>query len=118
MESVEMRYSFGFFSFQENMISTPEEMVDKDHPLAYKPFHHDGLLAFYETVEVHLKAHRTMTKAYCGIQQAHEPNHNHTQTWLFQPKCISMSALLYLLKLSVIFNLFGLFGLEIKMSMI
>ncbi|KAF3610795.1 hypothetical protein DY000_02045431 [Brassica cretica] len=80
MESVEMRYSFGFFSFQENMISTPEEMVDKDHPLAYKPFHHDGLLAFYETVEVHLKAHRTMTKAYCGIQQAHEPNHNHTQT--------------------------------------
>ncbi|ESQ35248.1 hypothetical protein EUTSA_v10008198mg [Eutrema salsugineum] len=67
MESVETRYSFGFFSFQQGMISTPDEMVDKNHPLAYKPFHHDGLLDFYETLEVHLKAHRTMTKAYCGI---------------------------------------------------
>ncbi|XP_010459096.1 PREDICTED: probable 2-oxoglutarate-dependent dioxygenase AOP1 isoform X2 [Camelina sativa] len=65
MESVETRYSLGFFSFQEGIISTPEEMVDKDHPLAYKPFRHDGLLEYYETLE----AHRTMTKAYCGIPQ-------------------------------------------------
>ncbi|VVA91450.1 unnamed protein product [Arabis nemorensis] len=72
MESVEERYSLGFFSFQEGMISIPEEMVDKDYPLAYKPFRHDGLLDFYETLEVHLKAHRTMTKAYCGIPQACE----------------------------------------------
>lgn len=76
MESVEMRYSLGFFSFQEGNISTPEEMVDKDHPLAYKPFRHDGLLEYYDTLEVHLKAHRTMTKAYCGIPQ----------TWSFSNK--------------------------------
>ncbi|CAN8293243.1 unnamed protein product [Cochlearia groenlandica] len=67
MESMDVRYSFGFFSFQEGMISTPEEMVDKDHPLAYKPFRHDCLLDFYDSLEPHLKAHRTMTKAYCGI---------------------------------------------------
>lgn len=73
MESVEERYSLGFFSFQEGMISIPAEMVDKDYPLAYKTFHHDGLLDFYETLEVHLKAHRTTTKTYCGIPQAYQP---------------------------------------------
>lgn len=60
------RYALGFFSFQINLIETPEELVDEDHPLMYKPFDHLGLLKFYDTVDIRMRASHTMTRAYCG----------------------------------------------------
>ncbi|XP_016651031.1 PREDICTED: LOW QUALITY PROTEIN: 2-oxoglutarate-dependent dioxygenase AOP3-like [Prunus mume] len=35
----EVRYSLGLFSFQEGVIQIPNELIDKDHPIQYKPVH-------------------------------------------------------------------------------
>ena len=47
------------------MIQAPEELVDDEHPLQYKPFDHVKLLEFYRT-EVGYKEENTV-KAYYGV---------------------------------------------------
>ncbi|XP_062025646.1 deoxypodophyllotoxin synthase-like [Rosa rugosa] len=37
IHSDQIRYSFGLFSLKKGVTTVPKEMVDKDHPLKYKP---------------------------------------------------------------------------------
>lgn len=67
MDGPEVRYALGLFSFLSGVIQTPEELVDDEHPLQYKPFDHAGLLQFYLSNSDQNKGERNMMKAYCGI---------------------------------------------------
>ncbi|XP_030457708.1 deoxypodophyllotoxin synthase-like [Syzygium oleosum] len=67
MKGNEARYALGFFSFRGGLIETPEELIDAEHPMQYKPFDHVGLLRFYDSVDIRERAKHTMTKAYCGV---------------------------------------------------
>ncbi|KAF8400723.1 hypothetical protein HHK36_014023 [Tetracentron sinense] len=55
------RYSTGLFSFSKEVVRTPEELVDEEHPLLFKPFDHMGLLHFIRTDD------ESVLKAYCGV---------------------------------------------------
>ncbi|KAI3455378.1 hypothetical protein Pfo_012041 [Paulownia fortunei] len=66
MTGDEARYSIGLFSIPKSgyIIKAPEEMVDEEHPLLFKPFDHVEFLDFYYS-----EAGRTSPaalKAYCG----------------------------------------------------
>ncbi|KAL3745047.1 hypothetical protein ACJRO7_014195 [Eucalyptus globulus] len=47
----EPRYSIGFFSFVQGTIQCPDELVDDQHPLLFKPFDIVGLSRIYKTAE-------------------------------------------------------------------
>ncbi|XP_010545796.1 PREDICTED: probable 2-oxoglutarate-dependent dioxygenase AOP1 isoform X2 [Tarenaya hassleriana] len=59
------RYSLGQFAFSNGTLQVPEELVDNEHPLMYKPFDHIGLLHFYRT-DIGYRAECPI-KAYCGV---------------------------------------------------
>ncbi|KAE8696101.1 putative 2-oxoglutarate-dependent dioxygenase AOP1.2-like [Hibiscus syriacus] len=59
------RYSLGLFAFNNGTLEVPEELVDDQHPLKYKPFDHLGLLRFYRTDEGYTS--KCPIKAYCGV---------------------------------------------------
>jgi len=59
------RYSLGMFAFNNGTLQVPEELIDHQHPLMYKPFDHLGLLRFYRT-DTGYKSECPI-KAYCGI---------------------------------------------------
>ena len=59
------RYSMGLFAFNNGIIQVPEELVDEEHPLMYKPLDHIGLLRFYRTEEGYKS--KCPIKAYCGV---------------------------------------------------
>ncbi|EEF44712.1 probable 2-oxoglutarate-dependent dioxygenase AOP1 [Ricinus communis] len=61
----EDRYSMGLFAFNSGIIRVPEELIDKDHPLMYKPLDHIGLLYFYRTDEGYKS--KCPVKAFCGV---------------------------------------------------
>lgn len=61
----EDRYSLAQFSFGDGMVETPEELVDEQHPLKYKPFNHLGFLGFF--AENAYKRLECPIKAYCGV---------------------------------------------------
>ncbi|KDP37164.1 hypothetical protein JCGZ_06220 [Jatropha curcas] len=63
----EVRYALGLFSFLTGLINPPEELVDEEHPLAYKPFEHQGLLDFYVANNAQNKGESNMVKTYCGV---------------------------------------------------
>ncbi|KAF8400725.1 hypothetical protein HHK36_014025 [Tetracentron sinense] len=65
MSVKETRYSTGLFSFSKEIVQTPEELVDEEHPLLYKPFDHMGFLRFSGTDEG--KKAESVLKAYCGV---------------------------------------------------
>ncbi|CAL0299488.1 unnamed protein product [Lupinus luteus] len=58
MNGNETRYSLGLFAFYKGILEVPEELIDDEHPLQYKPFDHLALLNF--TYSAHIKA-------YCGV---------------------------------------------------
>ncbi|XP_057502886.1 probable 2-oxoglutarate-dependent dioxygenase AOP1 [Actinidia eriantha] len=65
MSGEEARYSLGLFSFQKEIIHVPEELVDDEHPLQFKPFDHFGLLRFFHAnVETQTEC---SAKVYCGV---------------------------------------------------
>lgn len=68
MEGDKTRYTLGLFSFLTGMVSVPEDLLDDDHPLMYKPFDNIALINFYATKEGR-EANSTL-KAYCGIEKA------------------------------------------------
>lgn len=68
MEGDKTRYTLGLFSFIKGLVSVPEEIVDDEHPLMYKPFDNIALINFYATKEGR-EATSTL-KAYCGIEKA------------------------------------------------
>ncbi|KAB1218618.1 putative 2-oxoglutarate-dependent dioxygenase AOP1.2 [Morella rubra] len=61
------RYSAGLFSIPKAgyRIEAPEELVDEEHPLLFKPFDHVQFLAFYYT-EAGQKAESAL-RTYCGV---------------------------------------------------
>ncbi|KAG2723017.1 hypothetical protein I3843_02G131300 [Carya illinoinensis] len=65
LDTKEVRYSTGLFSFSEGMIQVPEELVDEQHPLSFKSFHHQKFLRFFET-EAGRNAESPL-KVYCGV---------------------------------------------------
>ncbi|KAJ8755859.1 hypothetical protein K2173_024404 [Erythroxylum novogranatense] len=59
------RYSMGLFAFNNGRITVPEELVDEEHPLMYKPLDHIGLLYYFRTDEGYKS--KCPVKSYCGI---------------------------------------------------
>ncbi|KAF6166971.1 hypothetical protein GIB67_030664 [Kingdonia uniflora] len=66
MTGNEARYSTGLFSIPKAgyIVKAPEELVDEDHPLLFKPYDHVEFLGFYYTEEGQ-KA-KSALKTYCG----------------------------------------------------
>lgn len=67
MTGKETRYSVGLFSIPKGgyLVKAPEELVDEDHPLLFKPFDHEEFLKFYGTEAG--QAAESPLKAYCGL---------------------------------------------------
>ncbi|CBI36202.3 probable 2-oxoglutarate-dependent dioxygenase AOP1 [Vitis vinifera] len=67
MTGNESRYSTGLFSIPKAgyVIKAPEELVDEEHPLLFKPFDHLEFLQFYYT-EAGQRAESAL-KTYCGV---------------------------------------------------
>ncbi|PKI62056.1 probable 2-oxoglutarate-dependent dioxygenase AOP1 [Punica granatum] len=67
MSGNETRYSAGLFSIPKAgyIIKAPDELVDEEHPLLFKPFDHVQFLGFYYTEEG--QRAESALKAYCGV---------------------------------------------------
>ncbi|XP_020234465.1 probable 2-oxoglutarate-dependent dioxygenase AOP1 [Cajanus cajan] len=66
MNAKKNRYSTGLFSFSSKMMSIPEEVVNEQHPLRYKPlFDHYEYLRFYQKHKI--KEPHSRIQTYCGI---------------------------------------------------
>ncbi|KAF9604834.1 hypothetical protein IFM89_010509 [Coptis chinensis] len=67
MTGNEARYSTGLFSFPKAgyIVKAPEELVDEDHPLLFKPFDHVEFFSFYYTEEGQMC--KSALKTYCGV---------------------------------------------------
>lgn len=56
----------GLFSFIDKVLQIPEEVVDVQHPLRYKPiFDHYDYLRFFDKEKI--KELDSRINAYCGI---------------------------------------------------
>lgn len=61
-----VRFSVGLSCYIEGLITIPNEFIDKDHPIQYKPYHHLDYLKYF------LEQYRTSgvlgsIKEYCGV---------------------------------------------------
>ncbi|CAJ1913710.1 unnamed protein product [Sphenostylis stenocarpa] len=67
MNAKKTRYSMGLFSFSgDKNMQIPDELVNEQHPLLYKPiFDHYDYLRFYDKEKI--KEPYSRIKAYCGI---------------------------------------------------
>ncbi|CAK9174658.1 unnamed protein product [Ilex paraguariensis] len=67
MSGFKARYSVGFQSIPKGgyIIKAPEELVDEDHPILFKPFDYVEFIEFYDT-EAGRKA-KSALKTYCGV---------------------------------------------------
>ncbi|PIA65334.1 hypothetical protein AQUCO_00100662v1 [Aquilegia coerulea] len=67
MTGAAARYSTGLFSIPKAgyMVKAPEELVDEEHPLLFKPFDHVEFLSFYYTAEG--QSCKSALKTYCGV---------------------------------------------------
>ncbi|KAK9281858.1 hypothetical protein L1049_004764 [Liquidambar formosana] len=67
MTGNEARYSTGLFSIPKAgyMIKAPEELVDEEHPLLFKPFDHVEFLGFYYTEAGQMA--ESALKTFCGV---------------------------------------------------
>ncbi|XP_062086869.1 probable 2-oxoglutarate-dependent dioxygenase AOP1 [Humulus lupulus] len=67
MTGNEARYSTGLFSIPKAgyMVKAPEELVDEDHPLLFKPFDHVQFLYYYQS-QIAQKAPSDL-RCYCGL---------------------------------------------------
>ncbi|KAJ8756187.1 hypothetical protein K2173_024734 [Erythroxylum novogranatense] len=67
MSGNEARYSVGLFSVPKAgyTIKAPEELIDEEHPLLFKPFDHVEFLSFYYSEEG--QRVQSALKAYCGV---------------------------------------------------
>ncbi|XP_027166189.1 probable 2-oxoglutarate-dependent dioxygenase AOP1 [Coffea eugenioides] len=60
------RYSLGLFTFIRDLIvHVPEELVDDEHPLQFKPFDHYKYIDYYYTDEG--KRSKCPIRDYCGV---------------------------------------------------
>ncbi|XP_020225720.1 probable 2-oxoglutarate-dependent dioxygenase AOP1 [Cajanus cajan] len=67
MSGNEARYSTGLFSIPKggSIIKAPEELVDEEHPLLFKPFDHVEFLKYYYTEKG--QADSFALRTYCGV---------------------------------------------------
>lgn len=65
MNGKEARYSTAQFTFMEGMVETPAELVDENHPLQFKPFHHLEYLDFFSKEEN--RRLECAIRTYCGV---------------------------------------------------
>lgn len=61
----ETRYTAALFSFLSKTVEAPEELVDDEHPLKYKPFEHVDLLKFFDT-KCGLRS-QDILQDFCGV---------------------------------------------------
>ncbi|XP_027169897.1 probable 2-oxoglutarate-dependent dioxygenase AOP1 [Coffea eugenioides] len=59
------RYSIAQFSFMDGTVQTPQELVDDEHPLQFKPFDHLEYLSFFSKEEN--RRLECALKTYCGV---------------------------------------------------
>ncbi|PWA73281.1 oxoglutarate/iron-dependent dioxygenase [Artemisia annua] len=60
------RYSVGIYAFiRDRKIEVPQQLVDEDHPLQYKPFYNCKLIDYFNTDEG--KKSKYPLKSFCGI---------------------------------------------------
>ena len=64
-EGKETRYTAGLFTFVTKTVEVPEELVDGQHPLKFKPFLHMDLLKFYETEQG--RRSQNLLQDFCGV---------------------------------------------------
>ncbi|CAK7356622.1 unnamed protein product [Dovyalis caffra] len=69
MTGNEARYSAGFFTgFKAgHFLKAPEELIDEEHPLLYKPYDYFEFLKFLKTWVPNAKPYQCGLKAYCGV---------------------------------------------------
>ncbi|XP_047166516.1 probable 2-oxoglutarate-dependent dioxygenase AOP1.2 [Vigna umbellata] len=67
MSGNEARYSAGLFSVPKggSIIKAPEELVDEEHPLLFKPFDHVEFLKYYYTEQG--QRDQSALHTYCGV---------------------------------------------------
>lgn len=67
MSGNEARYSAGLFSIPKggSIIKAPEELVDEEHPLLFKPFDHVEFLKSYYTEQG--QRDQSALRTYCGV---------------------------------------------------
>ncbi|XP_027164560.1 probable 2-oxoglutarate-dependent dioxygenase AOP1 [Coffea eugenioides] len=61
----ETRYTIALFSFLSKMVQVPEELVNDEKPLQFKPFVHIDLLNFYATDQG--RKSQNILKDFCGV---------------------------------------------------
>nr|XP_043625168.1 probable 2-oxoglutarate-dependent dioxygenase AOP1 [Erigeron canadensis] len=61
----ETRYTIALFSFLSKKVQVPEEFVDDQHPLKFKPFEHVDLLNFYATETG--RRSQNILEDFCGV---------------------------------------------------
>lgn len=68
MSGNETRYSTGLFSapVEGYIIKAPEEVVDDEHPLLFKPYEHAQFIAFCISEAGH--GGPSSLKTFCGVQ--------------------------------------------------
>jgi hypothetical protein len=66
MNATKTRYSAALFSFAGKIMEIPEELVNEEHPLRFKPtFDHYDYLRFFQKEK--MKEPISRMEAYCGI---------------------------------------------------
>ncbi|XP_057808394.1 deoxypodophyllotoxin synthase-like [Salvia miltiorrhiza] len=65
MKADKPRYCMALFSFNYGITTIPEELVDEEHPLQFKPFDNFGLARFYLSGAAPMT--ESTAKAYCGV---------------------------------------------------
>ncbi|KAK2984899.1 hypothetical protein RJ640_008664, partial [Escallonia rubra] len=64
MRGTQDKYTIALFSFMSGMVETPEELVDNQHPLRFKPFNHYGYLRYCGAEGMKYKH---PIQFYCGV---------------------------------------------------
>ncbi|KAG6425357.1 hypothetical protein SASPL_115787 [Salvia splendens] len=68
MRGDEARYSIALFSTMKegSIVKAPEELVDEDHPLLYKPYDYHKFMEFYLSYDAALTSPNPLND-YCGV---------------------------------------------------
>ncbi|KAK2997293.1 hypothetical protein RJ639_026575, partial [Escallonia herrerae] len=70
-ERDQARYSLALFSFNDGVIQVPEEVVDDEHPLKFKPFDHFGYFRFC-MAHVGKRKFEHLIEEFCGVRHVLE----------------------------------------------
>lgn len=65
MGGTEERYSIGLFAFTHGTLEIPEEFVDDEHPLQFKPFNQQAFLDYCDVGEAKIPG--AAVRDFCGI---------------------------------------------------